>query len=173
MNIGRIAIDMVLRHEGGYVNNPADPGGETNMGISKRSYPNLDIKKLTRPQAILIYKQDYWDACRCDDLPPAIALSVMDYAVNSGTHQAVKDLQRVIGCKADGQIGPITLRYAENAYQQHESRVLIWYHNRRLQLVQKLDAYAAFGDIWRKRILETHGLAMQVHAYLHPMKFLP
>lgn len=112
------AIGPVLQHEGGYVNHPADPGGETNYGITKRNYPALDIRNLTREQAIAIYRNDYWRDYM-DQLPELVAVKHFDQAVNMGHHQAVKLLQRAIGCDDDGEIGPITLA-AVKAYPPEE-----------------------------------------------------
>jgi hypothetical protein len=78
------AIEFVLQEEGGYVNDPADPGGETNYGISKRAYPDVDIRSLTRNAAIEIYKKDYWEKAGCDSLPSPIDICVFDTAVNMG-----------------------------------------------------------------------------------------
>ena len=78
------AIDFVLEHEGGYVNHPSDPGGETNFGICKRSYPKIDIKKLTRGAAVEIYRKDYWEKSGADKLDDALALVHFDTAVNTG-----------------------------------------------------------------------------------------
>jgi len=103
------AIDRVLKHEGGYVNNPHDNGGETNFGIAKRWYPDLDIKKLTREQAIAIYYHDYWLKNCCEQLPPALALTVFDCAVNQGGSFARKALQRLAKTTIDGIIGPKTI----------------------------------------------------------------
>ena len=75
------AFDRVIGHEGGYVNNSKDPGGETKYGISKRAYPTLDIKSLTLADAKAIYKRDYWDRAQCDALPPGVAFDVFDAAV--------------------------------------------------------------------------------------------
>ena len=89
----RSAIDRVLGREGGYVNDPADKGGETKFGISKRAYPNLDIKNLTQMQAAEIYKRDYWDAINADQLPENIREMAFDAAVNQGvswTKEALK-----------------------------------------------------------------------------------
>ena len=102
------AITAVLNHEGGYVNNPADPGGETNYGICKRNYPTLDIRNLSRSAAILIYHQDYWREVY-EKLPYTIAAKIFDMAVNLGHQQAHKLLQRAVGAVDDGVIGPKTL----------------------------------------------------------------
>ncbi len=103
------AVAFVLEAEGGYVDDPNDAGGETNYGISKRSYPDLDIKTLTEGQAKDIYFNDYWLRARCDDMPAYIAMAVFDTAVNMGVTTAAKLLQRAAGVTDDGIIGPKTL----------------------------------------------------------------
>ena len=102
-------VEEVLRYEGGYVNDARDPGGETNMGISKRSYPGLSIKDLTRDEVIAIYRRDFWAPLRCPDLPPAVAFVVFDGGVNQGTTAAALDLQKAARVAQDGVIGPQTL----------------------------------------------------------------
>jgi lysozyme family protein len=107
------AIDHILGNEGGYVNDPADPGGETNFGICRRQYPNLDIAHLTRAEACAIYERDYWF---CDGIHnQAVATKVFDMAVNMGRNTAVRLLQRALlglgntGLTIDGIFGPATL----------------------------------------------------------------
>ena len=108
------AIDFVLRHEGGYSHNPRDPGGETNFGISKRSYPALDIKNLTRDQATAIYRRDFWEALGLDAMPRPAGRSAFDTAVNCGPYRAVILLQSALNTMsggqvaADGALGPKT-----------------------------------------------------------------
>ncbi len=82
------ALEFVLKWEGGYVNDPDDPGGETRYGISKRAYPHLDIANLNRSAARAIYLRDYWQVSGCDDLPAAAAVAVFDFAVNAGPERA-------------------------------------------------------------------------------------
>jgi lysozyme family protein len=82
------AMEFLLKWEGGYVNDPRDPGGETKYGISKRSHPNVDIANLTVEQATAIYKRDYWDALNLDALPPCFGIAVFDAAVNCGKAKA-------------------------------------------------------------------------------------
>lgn len=103
------AIKKVLIHEGGYVNIPADPGGETNFGICKRAYPDLDIKNLTQEDAIEIYKRDYWQPWmdKIDD--PILSLQVFDFGVNAGVVTAARILQKAARVDIDGIVGPITL----------------------------------------------------------------
>jgi lysozyme family protein len=88
------AINFVLKHEGNYINNSKDPGGETKYGISKRSYPNEDIKNLTVDRAKEIYRRDYWDTCKCDDLPDPLDLIVFDTAINMGPGTALVFLDK-------------------------------------------------------------------------------
>ena len=96
----------VFKHEGGYVNDPHDPGGETNMGISKRSYPKENIRGMTRARAAQIYRKDFWDKLKCDDLPAGLDLVAFDAGVNSGPARGAKWLQQAVGVTADGKIGP-------------------------------------------------------------------
>ena len=91
------AIERVLSHEGGYINDPRDPGGETQWGISKRSYPSINIKLLTRTGAIEIYRRDFWDRVHANDLFDGVAYQCLDFAVNSGIETAVRYLQRALG----------------------------------------------------------------------------
>jgi lysozyme family protein len=109
MPIPNPIIDFILRHEGGYVNDRDDPGGETNFGISKRSYPHLDIKNLTRKQAAEIYERDFYNKVRGDDLPVWLALMVTDFSVNAGIKPAVAILQRLVNETDDGIIGKKTI----------------------------------------------------------------
>ena len=91
------AIPIILAHEGGWVDDPADPGGETNMGISKRSYPKENIRGMTRERAAQIYRKDFWDKLKCDDLPAGLDLVAFDAGVNSGPARGAKWLQQAVG----------------------------------------------------------------------------
>lgn len=97
------AVNLVLQHEGGYVSDPNDPGGETNFGISKRSYPALDIKHLTRPEAIEIYRRDWWERYGMDRVPAFVAPKLFDAMVNMGPSTAVKCLQRALRADSSGR----------------------------------------------------------------------
>jgi lysozyme family protein len=102
-------IQVILRNEGGYVNHPSDPGGETNMGIAKKFYPDLDIKNLTRNQAIEIYHRDYWNKMKLHGIfDENIILQVFDMGVNAGIRTAIKIIQRIIDAQVDGYTGPET-----------------------------------------------------------------
>ena len=102
-------FERVIGHEGGYVNDPRDPGGETKFGISKRAYPNEDIANLTLERARELYRRDYWDKIRGEDLPAPIDDYTFDFAVNSGVRAAALALQGATGALRDGEIGPRTL----------------------------------------------------------------
>lgn len=105
------ALAVTLKWEGGYVNDPADPGGETKYGISKRSHPNVDIQALTHEQAAGIYRRDYWSRIKGGDIRNQATANVLfDMAVNMGAVTAIRILQHVVGVEADGVVGPITLR---------------------------------------------------------------
>jgi lysozyme family protein len=107
------AILAVLAQEGGYVNNPNDNGGETNFGISKRWFPDVDIKNLTREKAANIYYWEYWFKNKCHLMPPAVASMVFDTAVNQGGSFARKTLQMLVGVNQDGIIGSQTIAAIE------------------------------------------------------------
>lgn len=110
------AIPTVLRHEGGYVFDPADPGGETNFGISRRSYPNIDIKGLTSATASMIYRQDWWDNYGYGRiLDQRIATKVFDTAVNMGAMRAHKIAQVAAGTTPDGRLGSESIKALNDA----------------------------------------------------------
>ena len=107
-------IEKVLEHEGGYVNDPTDLGGETKYGITKRFYPDVDIKNLTIEQAKEIYKKDYWDKNKVESLPQNLWHIYFDMCVNMGKRTAVKVLQRAANnrgkdLEVDGGLGPKTI----------------------------------------------------------------
>lgn len=139
----------VLRSEGGYVNDPNDPGGETNMGISKRAYPHENIKGMTRARAATIYRRDYWDAVQGDSLPAGLDLVAFDPAVNSGVSRGAKWLQTALGVSADGKIGPATLAAAQKA---HAEAVIDRACNARLAWLRTLPTWNRYGKGWTTRV---------------------
>jgi len=119
------AFGIVVGVEDGYVNDPHDPGGETKYGISKRSYPHLDIKALDLEDAKHIYHADYWNRCKCSQIPWPLSLYVFDAAVNQGEKgTAQRMLQYALGCKEDGVIGPKTLAACRRATRWHRGKFL-------------------------------------------------
>ena len=109
------AMTFVRAAEGGYYNHPNDPGGETMYGITKRDYPKLDIKNLSREKADDIFFHDYWELSVAEKLPEPAYISYFDSVVNTGRKQSNKFLQRALGVVADGVVGPVTLKAAEKA----------------------------------------------------------
>jgi lysozyme family protein len=115
MAIFETAVEVVLKHEGGYVNDPHDPGGETNFGISKRVYASVDIKNLTKQDAANIYKRDYWSYGRFGEIhDQAVATKAFDMAVLCGIQTSVRCLQNAVAAcghpmAIDGKMGPATL----------------------------------------------------------------
>lgn len=142
------AFTRLLGHEGGYVNDPTDPGGETKWGISKRSYPHTDIKNLTKEQAAIIYYNDFW--APLGDADSAIKFQLFDFAVNSGIQTAVRKLQVVIGVADDGHWGP---RSKAVLATLEASDVLLLLNAARLEYMTKLSTWPDFGKGWARRIV--------------------
>ena len=157
------AVAFVLAKEGGYVQHPSDPGGETNFGISKRAYPHEDIANLTKQRAALLYHRDYWRAVRSHELPTGIALAVFDGAVQHGTVTAARLLQEVLGAKVDGIIGPKTLLAARQADTEW---LIARYVLRRARLYARIQArdpaQAVFIDGWFNRLRDLTDACWQV-----------
>lgn len=143
------AFDRLIGNEGDYSNDPRDPGGETRYGISKRAYPNVDIKQLTLEEAKAIYRRDYWSAIRGDDMPDAVAFEVFDAAVNHGTTTAIRILQRALGVSADGVIGAVTLATAQATDPE---RFRMKFNAARLDYYTELPTWPAFGKGWVRRV---------------------
>jgi len=148
-------LAIILKHEGGYVNDPDDAGGETNFGISKRAFPNLDIRNLDEDQAISIYCYNYWIPVMGDLIVSnELALQVFDMAVNAGTGTAAKLLQNIVGTEPDGEIGPVTLN-AVDRYPSVSGLIEKYKFERAkfyCRIVSKNHAQARFLWGWIKRI---------------------
>ena len=153
-------LEMILHHEGGYVNHPKDPGGETNLSVTKRDWEEhgdtKDMKDLTVEDVAHIYKIAYWDSVQGDDLPSGLDLCVFDFGVNAGTGRAARYLQNLVGATADGAIGPATLRTV-NAYVQVEGlgATIDAYQSNRQEYYEKLSTFETFGRGWTRRVKET------------------
>jgi lysozyme family protein len=143
-----VAFDRLIGNEGGYVNDPADPGGETNWGISKRSYPNVNIAELTREGAKEIYLRDFWQRGHMDELDPAVSFQVFDFAVNSGIETAIRKLQTAVGVADDGHVGPVTIA-AMNAMSAGD--IVMRFTAERLDFWTRLSNWAAAGKGWTRR----------------------
>lgn len=143
------AIERVLKVEGGYVNDPKDPGGETQWGISKRSYPNVDIKALTRDGAKAIYLSDFWLRVHADAMPDVISYQALDFAVNSGIETAVRKLQAAAGVADDGHWGPITQAAVK---AQPQAVIALNFISLRLDYMRSLNNWQSAGRGWAGRI---------------------
>lgn len=147
------AFDIVIGHEGSYSRHPDDPGGETMWGITRKvalqeGYGG-DMHVLPRDFAKRVYQRKYWDAVKADSLPDALRLPVFDAAVNSGTTQAVKWLQRCVDVVDDGILGPMTLQAAQRSNALKAAAVL---YGLRLDFMTSLPTWGAFGRGWARRI---------------------
>lgn len=142
-------FDRLIGHEGGYVNDPNDPGGETKWGISKRSYPNLDIKNLTREQAKEIYRTNFWNRVNADILPDGVAFQLFDFAVNSGIETSIRYFQRALNVADDGFFGPIS---KEAARTISETDMIMRLNAERLDFMTRLRNWPNHGRGWARRI---------------------
>lgn len=147
------AFDILLKHEGGFSDHAADPGGKTRYGIVESVAREVgykgDMRELPLDLAKRIYKDKYWDAIKADQLPPAIRMATFDAAVNSGPGQAAKWLQRALGIKDDGAIGPQTIA-AANAGNPDALRMRML--AQRLKFMAGLAHWPAFSRGWSLRI---------------------
>jgi lysozyme family protein len=158
------ALRKVLAHEGGYVNHPKDPGGMTNLGVTRRVWEKwtrkpateADMKALTPAMVAPLYRAQYWDAVRGDDLPGGVDYALFDAAVNSGPRQAVKWLQRAVGATDDGKMGPATLAAVQ---AQAAATVVGKFSDQRLAFLKSLETFAVFGKGWSRRVADVSGTA--------------
>jgi lysozyme family protein len=153
------AMVALLKHEGGFVNHPSDPGGMTMLGVTQRVWEEWvghpvdekEMRSLTPEKVAPMYKQKYWDKIRGDDLPSGVDLAVFDCCVNSGPGRAAKMLQRVLGLTEDGAIGPNTLA---KTLSMDSSKLIADYNAARLAFLQALPTWATFGKGWGRRVAE-------------------
>lgn len=164
-----LALREVLHHEGGFVNHPKDPGGMTNLGVTKATYEGwvghkVDeriMRSLTVDKVRALYKVRYWDTVRGDDLPSGLDLCVFDFAVNAGPNRAVRYLQRLIGAKEDGQIGPKTLSLLQQYVAEHgRVHAVSSYQDARRGYYKMLSTFATFGRGWLRRVDEVEKAAL-------------
>ena len=148
MNKFDLFIERILGHEGGYVNNSNDPGGETKWGISKRSYPTLNIAALTREDAKNIYFRDFWLLIRADQLPDGVAYQLFDFAVNSGIGTAIRYYQRALRVADDGHWGPISQKAANETSESDQIMRLV---GERMIFQTRLSNWKDAGKGWTVR----------------------
>lgn len=161
------SLNAVLVHEGGYVNHPNDPGGPTNLGVTLANFKRFvkpdgtieDLKKLTREQAGVVFRRQYWDEVMGSALPDGVDFAVFDFAVNSGPGRAAKYLQAIAQEKQDGKIGPDTLKAVTALDADTVINALC---DRRQKFLEGLAIFATFGKGWTRRVKETRALALEM-----------
>lgn len=154
----------LLAHEGGFVNNPRDPGGMTNLGATRANWAawlghdptEAEMRALTPADVAPFYRAKYWQAMRCDDLPSGVDWVVMDFGVNSGIGRSAKFLQRVVGAGQDGQIGPLTLA---NVKACDPKKLIDEICDARQAFLESLPTFAYFGKGWTARVKEVRAQA--------------
>jgi lysozyme family protein len=162
-------LEMLLVHEGGFVNHPEDPGGMTNLGVTKKVWEEWvghdvsekEMRNLTPLMVAPLYKRKYWDACRADDLISGLDYCVFDVSVNSGVGRAIKLLQQTVGATPDGGYGSITAALVKEAEKDPE-RVISLFCARRLEFLQSLKAFPTFGKGWTRRVAEVKEKALEM-----------
>ena len=160
-------LALVLKHEGGYVNNPKDPGGRTNLGVTQKVWEEwvghpvdeAAMRALTPSDVAPLYKKNYWDKIKGDDLPAGVDYACFDLAVNSGVGRAAKLLQQAVGVSADGAIGPATL---DAVASQNPRDVATEVCDLRRKFLQSLPIFATFGKGWTRRVSEVEETAFKM-----------
>lgn len=153
------ALKAILHHEGGFVNHPKDPGGMTNLGVTKRVWEEwvgheVDekaMRALTPADVDTLYRRKYWDKIRGDDLPAGVDYAVFDAAINSGPGRAAKWLQTVVGAVPDGAIGAGTLAKVS---AMEPATIIEKYQDTRLAFLRSLPTWDTFGKGWGRRVAE-------------------
>lgn len=159
------AIPLILKHEGGYVDHPKDPGGATNMGITHltlaawrgRAVTKQDVRNLTRQEAEDIYRARFWQPISADRMPPGVDLVTFDAAVNSGPSRGATWTQRAVGATQDGRIGPLTLAAIAST---PATTVIKRATDYRLAFMQSLRIWSTFGRGWARRVGEIRATAL-------------
>ena len=153
------SFEMVLKHEGGYVNDPRDPGGRTNLGVTQRAWEGyvgkpVDedfMRKLTPEVVKPFYKAMYWDKIKGDQLPNGVDYAAYDLAVNSGVGRAAKFLQTIAGVMADGVLGPKSMGAIRECNPEHTVDALC---DMRLDFLKRLSNFDIYGKGWIRRVAE-------------------
>lgn len=160
-------LALVLKHEGGFVNHPKDPGGMTNLGVTKRVWEEYvghtvdeAAMRALGPQDVApLYKKNYWDKIQGDKLPSGVDYACFDLAVNSGVGRAAKTLQKAVGVAQDGAIGPATLAAVES---QNPRDLATEICEIRLNFLQSLPTWDTFGKGWGRRVAEVEKVAFEM-----------
>lgn len=164
-------LTELLKHEGGYVNHPSDPGGRTNLGVTQRVYEawvghpvsERIMRGLTSQHVRALYKAKYWDVVKGDDLPAGVDLCVFDFAVNAGPKRAIRYLQLMVGAVVDGVIGENTLRQLQQYIRAHGlPHTINRYQDLRDAYYRKLRTFPTFGRGWLRRVKEVRQAALRM-----------
>lgn len=151
------ALNFVLKHEGGFSNHPRDPGGITNLGVTKRAWEaylkrsvdEAEMKALTPKEVEPFYRSRYWNVTRCDDFDDGLDLCVFDAAVNLGPAKAIRILQRSIGLPIDGLIGPNTIKAAADI---PSTGLISDFCSERRTVYRAIPNFDVFGKGWLARV---------------------
>jgi len=162
-------LTQTLKWEGGYVDHPRDPGGATNLGITRatlarhrgRAVSKQDVKNLTKGEAAEIYSKDYWRKVRGDNLPDGLDLVAFDGGVNSGPSRGIRWLQKGLGVAADGKMGPVTLEAASSVTSG--VTVVQRASSARMGFLKKLGTWSSFGRGWARRVADTEAAAVAMY----------
>ena len=162
-----VCFNHLIKHEGGYVNHPSDPGGRTNLGITQEVWENwmdrvvteAEMKALTSEKVKPLYKELYWDRIKGDQLPNGLDYCVFDACVNSGVRRASQWLQAALGVAADGSIGPRTIAAA---IATPSVATITNFCAQRLHFLQGLSTWATFGKGWERRVNEVKATALSM-----------
>lgn len=156
------ALAFVLEREGGYVNDPDDPGGETKFGISKRSYPAEDITNLTIARATFLYERDYWRPNKCSSFPEPLDMALLDAVVNQPPDITIKQLQAALGVTRDGKIGKQTIGAALQAADDGQlTRVIREFLRLRILRYARLATASKYLGGWVDRVLLLHETCLE------------
>ena len=162
-----MCLSMLLKHEGGFVNHPKDPGGMTNLGVTKKAFEEYkgtevseqEMRDLLPTDVTPFYREKYWDKIKGDDLPAGVDWAVFDWCVNSGPSRAARALQVVVNATADGAIGPKTL---EKVSEREASEIIKDLHAVRQEFYENLSTFDTFGKGWTRRNKETLEQALEM-----------
>lgn len=153
------ALKAILKHEGGFVNHPKDPGGMTNLGVTKKVWEEWvgkavgesEMRALTPETVAPMYRKKYWDAVKADDLPDGLDYLMFDFAINAGPGRAIKTMQKAIGATPDGAIGPKTMAALKAANQ---GELVEKFSAEKEAFYRSLPTFATFGKGWLRRVAE-------------------
>ena len=163
------ALSLVLKHEGGWSDHPADPGGATMKGITLSVFRQYvepkatkdDLRRITDAQVASVYRKQYWDVVKGNDLPDGVDYAVFDFAVNSGPSRSAKYLQSIVGAKQDGKIGPDTLAKARAMVR---ATIINDLCDKRMAFLKGLKAWTTFGKGWTSRVSSVRAEALKMAA---------